>query len=142
MRRERVYQTTLRFPSSVYVKKVDKVWGRELWFTNTPWFCSKLLVLNGGYESSRHYHTNKIEEFVVLDGVVHLELPDQTKIMQPGDRHLIHPETEHKFSSVGPALIFEFSTHHDEADVTRLTDSGPIDANNAQAVTELVSSVQ
>lgn len=130
MKKPKPFMTGIRFPSTVYQQMVKKEWGRELIFTNRPWFCSKLLVIKPGFQSSLHSHTKKVEEFICWDGEVKLDLPAGSIIMRPGDRQLITPGMEHRFSSVGGGILYEISTHHEEADVTRLTQSGRIDEDN------------
>ena len=41
-------------------KKVDKVWGHELWIYNDEEYCGKLLVFEDTYKKfSMHYHMIK-----------------------------------------------------------------------------------
>ena len=41
-------------------KKVDKVWGHELWIYNDEEYCGKLLVFDDAYSKfSMHYHMIK-----------------------------------------------------------------------------------
>jgi len=113
-------------------KYVEKVWGTEYWLTNTDKFCAKLLRLKGGFRCSLHYHPKKTEDFIVLDGSVRLEQRDVRGIpfdeyLYPGDKRHIEPKTPHRFSSFLPAWILEISTHHEDSDVVRITDSGPIE---------------
>lgn len=121
------FMTGIRFPSKVYESIVIKTWGQELIFVNSPWFCSKLLIIKPGFQSSRHFHKTKRELFVCLDGFVTLELSGGNVEMQAGDRHLLNPLDEHRFSSLTGGIIYEISTQHLEDDVVRLTQSGRID---------------
>ena len=50
----------------------DHIWGYELWIENNEKYCSKLLIMNMGFESSWHYHKRKDETFAVLEGQVSL----------------------------------------------------------------------
>ena len=111
---------------SAYERVVHKVWGRELWLTNRAEFCAKVLVVNPGFRSSRHYHMTKAEEFIVLDGTVRLDLVDGSREMRPGERQFLPPGTAHRFGSVAGAMLLEISTYHDDADVVRLEPSGPL----------------
>ena len=31
------------------IKRVEKVWGEELWLVNQPGYCAKILILDQGY---------------------------------------------------------------------------------------------
>jgi mannose-6-phosphate isomerase-like protein (cupin superfamily) len=110
---------------------VKKAWGSEKWLVNEPEYCAKILCINPGFRCSLHYHKIKKETFIVQSGVVRLEQRgvrgeeiDETLI--EGDTRTIMPKTPHRFSSFNGATILEISTHHDDADVVRLTDSGKI----------------
>jgi len=114
------------------IPKVEKVWGYEFWITNELEYCAKILQLTAGFQCSLHYHPKKKETFHVLNGQVKLEQRDIRgipfeEILMPGDTRTIYPKTPHRFSSVDGAKILEISTHHEDSDVVRFTDSGPIE---------------
>jgi mannose-6-phosphate isomerase-like protein (cupin superfamily) len=113
-------------------KKVEKVWGFEEWWVNDDEYCFKVLVLKPGYTSSLHYHPIKKETFIVLRG--HCQI-----LVKHGDTELrrqmdteqqitIYPGTPHQFwlekEASGPCIIYEVSTHHDDDDVVRQSESG------------------
>ena len=122
------------------IKRVEKVWGEELWLVNEPGYCSKILVLNQGYQCSKHYHPIKNETFIILHGSARIECGFTDKVMIVGDTLTIPAGTPHRFSSrfkkgvLGnqnqKTIILEISTHHDDADVVRLEDSREIDDDN------------
>jgi len=105
------------------VKKVDKVWGYEKWIENNEKYCSKLLVLNKGYQCSMHYHKNKDEVFLVLSGHVRLELDGKVIHMREGNFQRVMPGQKHRFRGVEDSEILEVSTHHDDVDSYRLEES-------------------
>lgn len=111
-------------------KIVPKVWGHEEWIVNNDLYCGKRLVLRNGWQCSMHRHLVKDETFYVAEGVVLLEvgnLFDISHTLFPGDSYRITPGTWHRFSApAGSAVIYEFSTRHDDADVERREESGPI----------------
>jgi len=50
-------------------KKVEKLWGYELWIHNDSQYCGKLLVFpNEGNHFSMHYHMIKNETWYVQEG--------------------------------------------------------------------------
>jgi mannose-6-phosphate isomerase-like protein (cupin superfamily) len=112
-------------------KTVEKVWGQEFWFCNTPHYGCKLLSLKKDFQCSLHYHVDKSETFIVLSGFVKLEVPDVAVTLQPGDRYNIHPGMEHRFSGVTDALILEVSTFHQDSDSYRLEESRKIETKHA-----------
>ena len=112
-------------PISAIATKVNKDWGREIWLENTDLYCAKILELNPGWQCSLHYHLKKTETFLILDGIVNLEIDVDGAAMTliPGQKFQINPNTAHRFKSVDGATILEISTHHDDADSYRLEPS-------------------
>lgn len=109
-------------------RKVEKLWGTELWIVNTDTHCFKVLELNPGYQCSLHYHKIKDETFIVYRGEIVLEQRDVRgfpfeEILECGDQRHIAPKTPHRFRAIERALVFEISTHHDDADVVRIEES-------------------
>lgn len=104
---------------------VKKVWGSEEWIVNRD-YCGKLLWLNRGYQCSLHYHKIKHETFYLLDGLVWMTVNGTSFLLQPGESVEIEPCTQHRFAGRQNSLILEVSTHHDDDDVYRLEESGPV----------------
>lgn len=113
---------------------VPKAWGSEHWIVNSPQYCGKILHLSAGHRCSLHMHPVKDETFYVTSGIVELELgpsPDKARSnpisLGVGQSMRIVPGMWHRFSSRTGAIIAEFSTHHDDADVVRDEPSGRMD---------------
>ena len=107
------------------MKTVEKVWGRELWITNSSLYCGKILLLDKDAWCSLHYHKKKDETFYILSGKVGFECEDKADIiLVPGDTIHIPPNTKHRFSGIEESQIIEFSTHHSDKDSYRLEKSG------------------
>lgn len=123
---------------------VQKLWGTEQVIVNNELYCGKILTIQPGYQCSLHSHP-KDETFLVIHGCVALEtmedwdlLEDEkwtlgtwlpTHLLRMGDIYHIPPNMPHRFmsdSETEVAVIAEFSTHHDDADVTRLEESRKI----------------
>jgi len=108
-------------------KLVEKVWGTEEWLANTELYCGKILTLNPGFSCSYHYHKKKDETFYVLNGKVYFRLDGKELVLNPGDSQRVMPGQRHSFASLdGISKIIEISTHHEDADSYRETESGPV----------------
>ncbi|HVX56466.1 MAG TPA: cupin domain-containing protein [Candidatus Saccharimonadales bacterium] len=106
------------------VKDVEKVWGAESWIVNDA-YCCKLLLLKRGMQCSLHYHPIKDETFLVVEGSVRMEVDGAVRTLGVGDSVRISPGLRHRFAGLEDSVIVETSTHHDDADVVRLSESGP-----------------
>jgi len=104
--------------------EVSKAWGKEFWIVNCPEYCGKLLFIDRDAESSYHYHKEKKETFYCIEGFAsltvegkpyHLHLMTWPKTILPGQKHGFHARRK--------TVLLEISTHHDENDVFRLTES-------------------
>lgn len=108
------------------LKEVKKAWGRELWIVNCPKYCGKLLYLDEGAESSIHYHKEKQETFYAHSGKVVLNIESKSYMLTPFSRpKTIKPGAKHSFLGITDSVILEVSTHHDDSDVFRITESKP-----------------
>jgi len=105
------------------MKKVKKVWGSELWITNSKKYCGKKLFLKRGYRCSIHHHKIKDETFFIIRGRVLMEVGKKKWIMEYGDVQHIEPMCNHRFTGLTDAEIIEFSTQHLESDSYRKTKS-------------------
>ena len=106
------------------IKQVEKTWGSEVWIVNCKEYCGKLLYLKQNAESSVHYHKIKKETFYCLQGQVGLMVADKGYQLNPFSRpKTILPGEKHQFLGITDAVIIEFSTHHDDRDVVRITES-------------------
>ena len=104
----------------------EKIWGSEEWIVNTEDYCGKILNLNKGYRCSIHYHNAKDETFYLLREKVLIEINGSEMLMQEGDIQRIPPLTRHRFTGLKKSVIIEFSTHHEEMDSHRETQSEKI----------------
>lgn len=105
------------------MKKVNKIWGRELWVCNNDRYCGKILELKKDFQSSLHKHKEKDETFLVLEGKVLMEIPKEERILFPYDSIRIKPFIIHRFTGLEDSKIIEFSTHHDYKDTYRVEKS-------------------
>jgi quercetin dioxygenase-like cupin family protein len=109
--------------------KVPKMWGREVVLYNDA-YCCKLLEYDGVRTSSKHYHKEKCETFVVVRGLFSIEWgpvggPFQDKRFGPGAVLHLEPGTVHRVSCLSEegGMIVEASSHDDPDDCVRLEPS-------------------
>lgn len=104
--------------------RVPKVWGDELWIVNNHLYCGKLLYLDEGASSSLHMHKKKQETFFCLSGQVGLHIEGKDYMLNPFSRpKTILPGEKHQFNGLTEAIILEISTHHEDSDVVRFSES-------------------
>jgi mannose-6-phosphate isomerase len=111
------------------IKYVEKDWGHEMWFANTPDYCGKeLLVRRNKWSSNGRYHYHKIkdETFYVMSGNLILDYVDENNYfhnitLYPGTSFRILPGIKHRFSTITlwGCKFIEASTHHDDEDSYR-----------------------
>ncbi len=113
------------------IKHVEKLWGSEDWIVNNKKYCGKILNLKSGFQSSLHSHKNKHETFYLLEGKVLLELGNELRktILNVGESAILEPGTKHRFIPLENSRIIEFSTHHEDSDTYRDTESGKVDVD-------------
>ena len=108
-------------------KKVDKVWGHELWIYNDEEYCGKLLVFEDAYSKfSMHYHMNKDETWYVEEGeFIYRWIDTETAQiyedqLSEGDVVRQRPGQPHQIKALTDGRIFEVSTHHEDSDSYRV----------------------
>ena len=116
-------------------KKVEKLWGHELWIYNDEEYCGKLLVFEEAYSKfSMHYHIIKKESWYVQEGQFKFDWIDtedatlQTTILDVGDSVTIERGQPHQLTALKPnSIIFEVSTEHFNEDSYRIYKNTPED---------------
>jgi len=102
---------------------VEKKWGEEIWLVNHN-YCGKLLIVDENATSSYHYHPEKMETFYAIEGYATLTIEGKEYMLAPFTRpKTIEPMEKHSFHGITQAVLLEVSTHHDDEDVVRLTES-------------------
>jgi hypothetical protein len=112
------------------ITRIPKIWGREI-ILHDGTYCCKLLQYDGVRTSSRHYHENKHETFVVVKGLFEIEwyhLDDESNRgegkLGPGAALVLQPRTVHRVKCLSPSgLIVEASSKEDPDDCVRLEPS-------------------
>ena len=104
-------------------KIIPKVWGRERYICNKPEYCAKFLTVTAGYTCSEHRHDLKTESFYVLKGNGVITLDGHITKVKEGDIVHVRRGKWHCFASAVGMELLEISTHHDDRDVQRLSES-------------------
>ena len=116
-------------------KRVEKIWGYELWIHNDEDYCGKSLVFpkKGNY-FSMHYHLKKKETWYVQSGSFQFNWIDvedgqhDSRIIKVGDSVLINRGLPHQLISLEDnSTIFEVSTEHFDEDSYRIYRNTPND---------------
>lgn len=104
-----------------------KKWGYELWITNGPLYCGKLLVFeNSGGSTSMHFHMQKTETMYLHSGKMQIDLIDPetaekySQLLDPGDSILIPRGQSHRLIALEKSELYEFSTTHQDSDSYRV----------------------
>ena len=116
-------------------KRVEKIWGYELWIHNDEDYCGKLLVFpKKGSHFSMHYHLKKKETWYVQSGIFQFNWIDveeglhETRIIKEGDSVLIKRGLPHQLIALeNDSSIVEVSTEHFYEDSYRIYRETPDD---------------
>lgn len=108
------------------MRTVEKPWGKEEIWAETPNYVGKYLHITRGHRLSRQYHNVKEETIRVLSGTLTIEIgsgPDQTMYLESGETYHVKPLTIHRFGAGADndVVLVEVSTPELD-DVVRLAD--------------------
>jgi mannose-6-phosphate isomerase-like protein (cupin superfamily) len=108
------------------MRRVDKPWGYEIVWAETPKYVGKILHIAAGQRLSRQYHVKKDETFLVESGEMDLEVGqgEGLKVLRMKARDAFHcpPNTVHRMVAVTDVEVIEVSTPELD-DVVRLEDA-------------------
>ena len=114
---------------------VNKPWGHEEIFADTPGYVGKILFIREGEALSLQYHEVKEETLRVLDGELELVTGGdadhlETHHLGPGAVFHISPGVLHRMVATSDFRLLEVSTNHLD-DVVRLEDRYGREGTNA-----------
>lgn len=115
---------------------VNKPWGWENRFAITDRYLGKVIHVNKGEMLSLQYHNQKDETLFMVEGVMDLQLEDDSGRMQihrlrRGDSKRIRPGRKHRMVAIDDCEFFEVSSPEID-DVVRLEDKyGRVGTNSA-----------
>lgn len=95
---------------------VKKGWGGELIFATNDLYCGKLMYFNQGAKFSMHFHDQKDETWLVMEGeflVDYIDTKDASthqKVLKEGDTWRNYPLEPHRLTCVKEGVIIEVST--------------------------------
>lgn len=107
-------------------RRVEKPWGHELIWAETPLYVGKVLHVRAGESLSLQYHEEKDETIHLLRGSMRFWAgpvgadPEEVGL-EAGESFRVRPGTVHRMEAVEDCDILEASTPHLE-DVVRLQD--------------------
>lgn len=112
--------------SDVEPRRVEKPWGYELWWAQTPHYAGKLLHVKAGHQLSLQLHREKDETSYLLSGRMRLMCGPTAGDLQeeevgPGHAWRVEPGTVHSIEAIEDSVVLEVSTPHLD-DVVRLAD--------------------
>lgn len=96
--------------------QVKKGWGGEFIFATNDKYCGKLLTFDTGAKFSMHFHSEKDETWLVMEGkfvVRYIDTVDATvyeKELNPGDTWHNPPLLPHQLVCLEEGVIVEVST--------------------------------
>lgn len=105
---------------------VQKGWGEEYIWANTDKYCGKILAFNTGAKFSMHYHAEKEETWLVLDGVFLVTVIDTKTsdiheyFLHAGDTWHNKPNVPHRLTCIREGRVLEVSTRDSVEDNYRV----------------------
>jgi mannose-6-phosphate isomerase len=96
-------------------KRVEKPWGWEIIWAETPSYVGKLLHVRAGQRLSLQYHDQKLETQCLLSGRAILTIGESEDDlrdieMEPHRGYTVHPNQRHRITAIEDAVIAEVST--------------------------------
>lgn len=108
------------------MRTIEKPWGHEEIWAETPKYVGKYLHIRAGHRLSRQYHEKKEETIRVLSGNLLLELgtdQDMTSMfLSVGQTFHVTPLTVHRFCAVNDDVVLVEVSTPELDDVVRLID--------------------
>ncbi len=107
-------------------RRVDKPWGHEIWWAQTPAYVGKLLHVDAGHRLSVQMHREKDETSYLLSGRLLLSRGPSaqelsTEEIAPGFTWRNEPGVVHTIEALEDSVVIEVSTPEVD-DVVRLED--------------------
>jgi mannose-6-phosphate isomerase len=107
-------------------RRVEKPWGYELIWAETPRYVGKILHIERSGQLSYQYHERKVETIHLFVGALELDIatadgPRQTIRLHPGQSFHIPPGLRHRMTAIETCDVLEASTPELD-DVVRLED--------------------
>jgi mannose-6-phosphate isomerase len=96
-------------------RRVEKPWGWEVIWADTPFYCAKLIHVHAGRRLSLQYHDDKTETQCLLSGKAVLVLESDAGVlteitMQLGAGYTVLPLRVHRLIAIEDSEIVEVAT--------------------------------
>ena len=108
------------------MRTVEKPWGKEEIWAETPKYVGKYLHINAGHRLSRQYHERKEETIRVLKGKLILEVGVGENMiftsLSPGEVFHVTPLMVHRFGANDEDVVLVEVSTPELDDVIRLSD--------------------
>jgi quercetin dioxygenase-like cupin family protein len=101
---------------------VEKPWGREIWWAETPAYLGKTLEVRAGHSLSLQYHREKLATLHFPAGSGWLTIGRKRLTVRPGFSVTIQPGVIHRIEAETDLVVLEVSTAYPD-DVVRLVDA-------------------
>lgn len=115
-------------------KILDRDWGQEIVFADTPAYLGKLLVMQQGTKGGLQYHVEKMETFTLVSGIALVRYDNgdgklTARVFRQGEVCHVPPGAVHQVEAITNCIIAEASTPHKDDRVRAeakygLTDDG------------------
>ena len=104
---------------------ISKTWGSEHIFQNNEKYCCKLLTINPNKRTSMHYHIDKHETMIVIEGTLYIDIIENktsyTVSVEEGNSFVIAPGLAHSLrSGEETTKLIEASTPSYDEDSIRI----------------------
>lgn len=104
-----------KFSVQPFVNKVEKPWGYEIHWAQTPEYTGKIIHINKGKRLSLQYHDQKMETQCLLNGKVVCWLDNQEGEYVPvemelGKGYTVVPFQRHRLEAIEDADVLEVSS--------------------------------
>lgn len=107
-------------------RRIEKPWGHEEIWAETPRYLGKILSIRAGQRLSLQLHREKDESIYVLRGTLRLTLENAAGVLEirqlgPGASERVAPGRRHRFEAISDCDLCEVSTPEID-DVVRIQD--------------------
>jgi len=107
-------------------QRVEKPWGHEIWWAQTPDYAAKILVVKAGHALSLQWHREKDETSYLFSGRLRMSTGAsednlEERTVEPGESWRNEPGNIHSIEALEDSVVFEVSTPQLD-DVVRLRD--------------------
>lgn len=101
---------------------IQKPWGREWLFYESPLVACWMLEIEAGMSTSFHSHPGKLTGYVVVEGALRLSFLNSGQVLAALDKAVIHPYVPHRSTALTGCRLIEVECPKDHDDLIRFED--------------------